>query len=148
MRSSSSKHGHGASENNRSISGHMYTLHQRLYHALNLGTRCSTPFNFLFCLLLSFFRIPILSFLLQMGQCVLFCVCFLLSKLQEFWHVKETINNWTKLHCLNCKKKKNCGNYVVNLYGYFFFIPWISLICCKIGWLAQMGICYFQSCSL
>ncbi|KAM3732168.1 hypothetical protein ACB098_11G040100 [Castanea mollissima] len=39
MRSSSSKHGHGASENNRSISGHMYTLHQRLYHALNLGTR-------------------------------------------------------------------------------------------------------------
>ncbi|KAL4598464.1 hypothetical protein ACB092_11G061400 [Castanea dentata] len=33
MRSSSSKHGH------RSISGHMYTLHQRLYHALNLGTR-------------------------------------------------------------------------------------------------------------
>uniref|UniRef100_A0A2N9G044 BTB domain-containing protein n=1 Tax=Fagus sylvatica TaxID=28930 RepID=A0A2N9G044_FAGSY len=40
MRSSTStsKHG-GASENNRSISGHMYTLHQRLYHALNLGTR-------------------------------------------------------------------------------------------------------------
>ncbi|XP_062168768.1 BTB/POZ domain-containing protein At1g04390 isoform X2 [Alnus glutinosa] len=31
---------HRASENNRrSISGQMYTLHQRLYHALNLGTR-------------------------------------------------------------------------------------------------------------
>ncbi|KAA8527155.1 hypothetical protein F0562_008616 [Nyssa sinensis] len=33
MRSSSKQGG----ENNRGISGHMYTLHQRLYHALNLG---------------------------------------------------------------------------------------------------------------
>lgn len=32
----SSKHG---TENNRGISGHMYTVHQRLYHALNLGFR-------------------------------------------------------------------------------------------------------------
>uniref|UniRef100_A0A6M2F225 At1g04390 ARM repeat domain-containing protein n=1 Tax=Populus davidiana TaxID=266767 RepID=A0A6M2F225_9ROSI len=30
-----------ATENNRGISGHMFTLHQRLYHALNLGTRYS-----------------------------------------------------------------------------------------------------------
>ncbi|XP_021644758.2 BTB/POZ domain-containing protein At1g04390 isoform X2 [Hevea brasiliensis] len=28
-----------ATENNRGISGHMYTLHQRLFHALSLGTR-------------------------------------------------------------------------------------------------------------
>lgn len=31
----------GAQENNRVISGHTYTLHQRLYHALSLGTRFS-----------------------------------------------------------------------------------------------------------
>ncbi|CAK9157782.1 unnamed protein product [Ilex paraguariensis] len=35
--SSSSKHG---AENNRAISGHMITLHKRLYHALNIGFRC------------------------------------------------------------------------------------------------------------
>ncbi|KAL2473204.1 BTB/POZ domain-containing protein [Forsythia ovata] len=37
MRSSSSKH--GAAENNRGVTGHMLTLHQRLYHAFNLGFR-------------------------------------------------------------------------------------------------------------
>jgi hypothetical protein len=42
-----------ATENNRGISGHMFTLHQRLYHALNLGTR-SVLFNFNFRLFLGF----------------------------------------------------------------------------------------------
>jgi hypothetical protein len=42
-----------ATENNRGISGHMFTLHQRLYHALNLGTR-SVLFNFIFRLFLGF----------------------------------------------------------------------------------------------
>ncbi|KAL8033225.1 hypothetical protein ABFX02_13G148400 [Erythranthe guttata] len=35
MRSSAK---HGAADNNRGVSGHVLTLHQRLYHALNLGT--------------------------------------------------------------------------------------------------------------
>uniref|UniRef100_M1ASF7 Uncharacterized protein n=1 Tax=Solanum tuberosum TaxID=4113 RepID=M1ASF7_SOLTU len=38
MRSSSSSK--QAADNSRGINGHILTLHQRLYHALNLGTRC------------------------------------------------------------------------------------------------------------
>ena len=37
MRSSSSSK--QAADNSRGINGHILTLHQRLYHALNLGTR-------------------------------------------------------------------------------------------------------------
>ncbi|KAI3456713.1 hypothetical protein Pfo_013376 [Paulownia fortunei] len=36
MRSSAK---HGGADNNRGVSGHVLTLHQRLYHALNLGCR-------------------------------------------------------------------------------------------------------------